>query len=194
MPHSNNPTASGAWVRRATAKETMGSRMPTKTTSPSRISRAAAMIISSWVEYRTRLFGREVGGGGQPAALYPQSIEPGSELGEIGCVVGWSKHPFLEPVEESIALARAAMIFVEEFRVALPHPGHGRRVNAGRAFDDRRDDEARIEHPVGVRGDDLGRHDLFGQQDDALRSHRRLLRDARRAPEMAVSEAIGPLD
>src|SRR5438270_6692470 len=46
-PFSNNPTALGACVRFATTKAISGSRMPTKTTSWSRISRAAAATMSS---------------------------------------------------------------------------------------------------------------------------------------------------
>src|SRR6266536_432208 len=47
MPFSKRPTAPGACVRLAKAKATRGSRMPTKTRSPSWISRPAAMTISS---------------------------------------------------------------------------------------------------------------------------------------------------
>ena len=39
--------AAGAWVRLAKANATRGKRMPTNTTSPSRISRPAAITISS---------------------------------------------------------------------------------------------------------------------------------------------------
>jgi hypothetical protein len=47
MPFSNSPTARGACVRLANANATSGSRIPTKVTSPSRISRPAAITISS---------------------------------------------------------------------------------------------------------------------------------------------------
>src|SRR6266481_4270226 len=47
MPFSKRPTAPGACVRLAKAKATRGRRMPTKTRSPSWISRPAAMTISS---------------------------------------------------------------------------------------------------------------------------------------------------
>ena len=46
-PFSKRPTAPGAWVDRARQKARRGSRMPTNTTSPSRISRAAAVTMSS---------------------------------------------------------------------------------------------------------------------------------------------------
>ena len=47
MPFSKRPIAAGACVRLAKANARSGSRMPTKTRSPSRISRPAAMTISS---------------------------------------------------------------------------------------------------------------------------------------------------
>src|SRR5262245_53407229 len=47
MPFSKSPSASGACVRFAKANATSGRRMPTKTRSPSRICRPAAMTISS---------------------------------------------------------------------------------------------------------------------------------------------------
>src|SRR5262245_31488270 len=47
MPFSKSPSAPGACVRFAKANATSGSRMPTKTRSPSRICRPAAMTISS---------------------------------------------------------------------------------------------------------------------------------------------------
>ena len=50
-PHSKSPTAPGACVARASAKAARGSRIPTKTTSPSAISRAAATIIISRLVY-----------------------------------------------------------------------------------------------------------------------------------------------
>src|SRR5215471_2404599 len=46
-PFSNSPTALGACVFLATTKAISGNRMPTKTTSPSLISRAAAATMSS---------------------------------------------------------------------------------------------------------------------------------------------------
>src|SRR3954471_22730299 len=46
-PFSKSPTALGACVRLATTNAMSGSRMPTKTTSWSRISRAAAATMSS---------------------------------------------------------------------------------------------------------------------------------------------------
>src|SRR2546427_626904 len=47
-PFSKRPTAVGAWVGLASPKPSSGRRMPTKTTSPSPISRAAATTISSF--------------------------------------------------------------------------------------------------------------------------------------------------
>src|SRR5579884_2118618 len=44
-PFSKSPIARGAWRARARAKPRRGSRIPTKTTSPSRISRAAATTM-----------------------------------------------------------------------------------------------------------------------------------------------------
>ena len=46
-PFSNRPMAEGAWVRLARLKASNGRRIPTNTTSPSAISRAAATTISS---------------------------------------------------------------------------------------------------------------------------------------------------
>ena len=46
-PDSKRPTALGAWVSLASWKASSGKRIPTKTTSPSRISREAATTISS---------------------------------------------------------------------------------------------------------------------------------------------------
>jgi hypothetical protein len=46
-PFSNNPTAWGACVFFATTNAISGRRIPTKITSPSRISRAALTTISS---------------------------------------------------------------------------------------------------------------------------------------------------
>src|SRR5215475_8429663 len=50
-PFSNSPIAFGACVFLATTKAISGSRRPTKTISPSRISRAAAATISSLSVY-----------------------------------------------------------------------------------------------------------------------------------------------
>jgi hypothetical protein len=47
MPFSKRPSAVGACVRFASANARSGSRMPTNTTSPSSISRAAAITMSS---------------------------------------------------------------------------------------------------------------------------------------------------
>ena len=47
IPFSKSPVAPGACVRLASANAIMGKRMPTKTSSPSRISRAAAATINS---------------------------------------------------------------------------------------------------------------------------------------------------
>src|SRR6201993_1295427 len=47
IPFSKSPMARGAWVRRATRNASIGSRIPTNTSSPSRISRAAAATINS---------------------------------------------------------------------------------------------------------------------------------------------------
>src|ERR1700756_903004 len=47
IPFSKRPIARGACVRRATRNASIGSRIPTKTSSPSRISRAAAATINS---------------------------------------------------------------------------------------------------------------------------------------------------
>src|SRR4029077_19691150 len=47
IPFSKRPIARGACVRRATRNASIGSRIPTNTNSPSRISRAAAATINS---------------------------------------------------------------------------------------------------------------------------------------------------
>src|SRR5579862_7865324 len=47
IPFSKRPIACGACVRRATRNASIGSRIPTNTSSPSRISRAAAATINS---------------------------------------------------------------------------------------------------------------------------------------------------
>src|SRR5580704_5228052 len=47
IPFSKRPIARGACVRRATRNASIGSRIPTNTSSPSRISRAAAATINS---------------------------------------------------------------------------------------------------------------------------------------------------
>src|SRR5882672_2736481 len=47
IPSSNSPIAFGACVRFATTNAMSGRRMPTKTRSPSRISRAACATMSS---------------------------------------------------------------------------------------------------------------------------------------------------
>jgi len=72
IPFSKTPMAVGACVERARQKARSGSRIPTNTTSPSPISRAAATTISSsGVQGSARIVDR----GGEAWMPGPQAVE-----------------------------------------------------------------------------------------------------------------------
>src|SRR5213593_1073002 len=91
-PTSNSPRAVGAWALRATAYERIGRRMPTKTRSPSRISRDATATIISWGVY---LFDTEVRRRRRPRLLDAKSVDV--DALQVRRAVGRGQHPLAQP-------------------------------------------------------------------------------------------------
>src|SRR5207247_3381131 len=125
-PTSNRPRAFGAWLLRATAYARIGSRMPTKTRSPSRISREATATISSCGVYALLI--RKVGGSRKGSALHAQRI--GVDPLHVLTMVRHVKHPLLEPRLEAVRGSRLRGVLAEEGVVSFEVALHGRRVGA----------------------------------------------------------------
>src|SRR5207302_211616 len=197
-PFSNRPTARGACRARARANPRSGRRMPTNTTSPSRISRAAAATIT-W-----------------PRVIALVSMTPSSETvvhrgGRLGGAGAKPFHPVLaqaaqvprvsartedhpvEPGQEARPRARLLVILVVEPVVAVDVPLGGRRVGSKWFFGDRAHKEARHERPIRIAGDDRIVHQLLAGEQHRLCRPRRLERDAHVAPQLRVAVAVAPL-
>src|SRR5439155_3862714 len=101
-PTSNRPRALGACALRATAYARIGSRMPTKTRSPSRISREATATISSCGVYALLI--RKVGGSRKRLTLDAQRIDV--EPFQVRDPIRHIQHPILEPRLEAVRGSR----------------------------------------------------------------------------------------
>src|SRR5438105_13384613 len=197
-PSSNRPIACGAWVRFATTNAMSGRRMPTNTTSPSAISRAAWATITSAGEYgidgptaaTPRTLVADLGRGD---AGLPQPRPAIAELLEIGRMVGEPGHPLRDPAFGASGLAGRTVVLVEERMIAgvaaLERRG---MASAGRGHDGR-DLGARADGPVRIPRDDRTVDDLVREDDHPLRREGRLLRHAPWPPLLGVAVRVGAL-
>src|SRR6266536_6268974 len=128
-PFSKTPTASGACVETASAKASSGSRMPTNTTSPSRISRAAQATMSS----------RRVQAGSAPAIARPLAI---AQPAQVLRPVGDAEHPALEPGAEAVLCGAGAGIVPVGGGVVAAKALQGRGMRAAGPMHHRRDQRA----------------------------------------------------
>src|SRR5919204_5854472 len=96
----------------------MGSRMPTNTTSPSRISRAAAAIISSWGEWPSRSGIAVVDRRREQVALDPEgfAVDPL----QVGGPVGHAAHPLPRPAVVAVRRPRPLVVVAKLPVVAPP--------------------------------------------------------------------------
>src|SRR5579884_2100666 len=198
-PFSKRPITRGACRARARANPRSGSRMPTNTISPSRISRAAAttmicrrvappvsspMMASHPVAHR----------GGRPRLPGPQPPYPVfSDTGEVFLVVSRPEHQPVEPPEEPVPRPRLLVVLVVEAIVAVDVSLRRGRVRAGGHHGDGPDQEPRDQRAVRVAADHIVVHQLLARQDHRARCPRRLQRDAQVAPQVGVPLPIAPL-
>src|SRR5581483_12402351 len=108
--------------------------MPTKTSSPSWISRAAAATISS--PALASGIGVADGDAGRAGA---NAGRGGAQPVEVRRAVGHAEHPLLEPGLEALRRARPGRVLAVGGVVARPAALERRRVRAPRLVDDGRD-------------------------------------------------------
>src|SRR5207237_313604 len=120
-PASNNPIAPGAWVRLATQKASKGRRIPTNTTSPSRISRAAAAtMISPGVNSEPI-----VHLGSQTPTSDEEPLEPlVAKLQHVARPIWHVVHPLSLPSCEAVGGSRCIVILVIGSMVAVVEALH----------------------------------------------------------------------
>src|SRR5258706_10773323 len=106
----------------------IGSRMPTKTSSRSRISREATAIISSCAVYGS-LIG-EVHRLRRPVARDANRLDVDHR--HVRLAIGHVEHPALEPRLVALARSRFVGVGVIESMVALPEALHRRRMRSAR--------------------------------------------------------------
>src|SRR5438552_2280742 len=109
----------------------MGSRMPTKTRSPSRISRAATATISSW---RVQSLIAVVGRLREQVAPHPDRLQV--EETPVAAAVGHVEHPPPQPAAEPFRVTRAGRVFPVGGGIPPPEARERRRMAAGRLVDD----------------------------------------------------------
>src|SRR5439155_16656083 len=189
-PTSNRPRAFGACVLRATAYATIGSRMPTKTSSRSRISRAATAIISSCDVYAS-LIG-EVHGLGRPVAGDEDRID--FDHRHVRLAIGRVENPALEPRLVALARSRFGRVGVVKRVVALPESLHRRWMRAARLVHD--SDHLRLRQQDAIRIAQLHRwvHQLLARDDHPLGCQPRLLTYSERTPCMRAALRVAALD
>src|SRR2546427_1556066 len=138
--------------------------MPTKTRSPSRISREAATTISSCGVYALLI--RKVGGSRKRLTLDAQRMDV--EPFQVRDPIRHVQHPLLEPRLEAVRGSRLRGVLAEEgvvpFEVALD----GRRMGAAGRLHDGDDFRLREEDPVGIAQRDPHAHELLTCDDNAL--------------------------
>src|SRR5260370_13460641 len=144
-PTSNSPRAVGACELRATAYARTGSRVPTNTRSPSRISREAAATIISCAVWSLIA---EVRGCGRPGRLDTDRFDV--DATQIGRAVFDVEDPFLQPRREAFDAARPRGVVAIERVVALEVPLHRRGVGAARLVHHRDDLRLRDQDAVWV--------------------------------------------
>src|SRR2546428_5861094 len=176
MPSSKMPTAAGACVRLATTNAISGRRIPTKTTSPSRISRAACATISSPRE--------SSGTKGRPARAEPAQVR-----GAVRNV----RHPFAQPRVEAGHRPRPAVVLVEEVVVAAVAALERGGMRRARLDDDGDRFGRRDDRPVRLSTDRIAVDELVRYDDDAAGRERRLLGDPPRPPELRVPVGVRAL-
>src|SRR5579872_2145295 len=95
-----------------------------------------------------------------------------ADLFRICLKVGQVYDPLRSPGIEFGLRLRTSMILLEGCVVALVIPLHRRRMRAKGCMTDSSDQKSGNDRAVGVAGNDLGRNDLFGTDDDFLcRAH-----------------------
>src|SRR5213594_578442 len=157
--------ASGFPISRARLHARLGSPMPTKTTSPSRSSRAAtAAIISSGV-----YAGLEAVVDSARESLF--RLEPGRQVRlflHVAGAVGHAVHELLEVARELIGIARDAFPGDVKIVVAVVIALRIGGVRPPRLDHHRAYNHARNHGAVGIGADDCFLHELFDHDDHAL--------------------------
>src|SRR3990172_3953315 len=190
-PASYTSCAFGAWSRRARFTARLGRPTPTKTTSPSAISRAAVNAMSSErvgsageaIVHR----GRREGLGSEAFADRPSQLldvllpplDPVNPLVEVGL------HPFLRPPDvfpRHVELVVAIVVALNEARVSpvglLDHRVH---------------DDPRDHRPVGIGADRVLMDDLLHHHDHFLRRESRFFLNSGQSPDVGVSRGVAAL-
>src|SRR5688500_13229991 len=177
-PDSYTSTSRGAWVRRARLQARLGSPMPTKTTSPSRSSRAAATAIISPDEWPVGA--RSPGVDASPASV--PIAHPGADAGsrgkplderrlllEVRAAVRHAVHELVEIRAQRPLVARDRLPPHVELVVPIVMPLRVRWVRPPRLDDHRAHDHPGDERAARVAAHDLLVDQLLDDDDDAPR-------------------------
>src|SRR5438034_5569796 len=152
--------------------------MPTKTRSPSRISREAMATISSCAEYSVIA---EVRRHRQPGLLDPDGLDV--DAPHVVPAIADPQNPFLEPGIETFDRPRPLGVVAMERVVALEESLHGRRVRSARLVHHGDDLGLRKQDPIRVAQGHARVDDLLAADDHALGREPRLFGDAQRPPD-----------
>src|SRR5947207_6250913 len=162
--------------------------MPTKTRSPSRISREATATISSCAEYSLIA---EVGRYRRPGLLDADGLDV--DAPHVVPAIADPQNPFLEPRIETFDRPRPLGVVAMEGVVALEESLHGRRVRSSRLVHHGDDLGLRKQDPIRVAQGHARVDDLLAGDDHTLGSEPRLFADAQRAPRMRAAVLVGAL-
>src|SRR5215472_16293305 len=177
-PTSKSPRAVGACELRATAYARIGSRMPTKTRSPSRISREATATINSCGVYRSPI-------------ADAQRLDVDSR--EIGGPVGWFQHPLPQPGLEAVAGARRSRVVAKEAVVALEIALDRGRMRAAGLVHNRDDLGFGKQDSVWMPSQGRRIEQLLTADDHSAGRQARLLGDAQRPPRVRMAVGVASL-
>src|SRR5205809_6029233 len=162
--------------------------MPTKTRSPSRISREATATISSCAEYSLIA---EVGRYRQPGLLDADGLDV--DAPHVVPAIADPQDPFLKPGTETFDRPRPLRVVAMEGVVALEESLHGRWVRSARLVHHGNDLGLRKQDPIRVAQGHARVDDLLAGDDHTLGSEPRLFTDAQRAPRMRAAVLVGAL-
>src|SRR5260370_11718262 len=188
-PTSKSPRALAACALRATAYARIGSRIPTNTRSPSRISREATATISSCGVYDSLI--AEVRRRGELVVMNAQRLDV--HAFEIGRAIRHVEDPRLQPGREALRGARLLRVLAIETVVSLEMSLHRRRVRAARLVDDRDHLGLRKQNPIWIAQGDIDVDELLAGHDHLVRREPGLLGDSERPPGVRAAHRVGPL-
>src|SRR3990170_4176727 len=199
-PDSKTMMQFGAWVAFASIPPSMGSPVPMNAISPSRISRAAQIAMSSVRLYPDSADG---GGGGASIAIVhlpahrPLRAEfresPLAELPKVCVVTFEAEDPFVGPSLPALEGHAPLRVLPPKRNVDVVVALDLVRVRAERDEDDPVHAEARDDRAVRVLPNDLGRHDLLDREEDLLPRHGPPYVVPELAPDLGVPVRVAPL-